>query len=355
MRSAQTITNSEESKVPSTQSDARTSTASKSLFLAFLAALLCGLVLAISAAQAAAPPLITKTSFSAVTETSVTLRVLVDPQSAKVQHASFQYISFADYEADGGSFGAGTKSTADGEVPISVKGRGDLTANSNTVTNLTTSAGAFAVGQTISSAGIPAETTISAIEVGPGGTQLILSHGAAATAAGVQLTASGPQPFSARISGLSPVTAYVFRFLAENRQGAVTGPEVTLSTLSPTPTYGPCPNDALRSGEYAPFGHPAALLPDCRSYEQASPVNKDGGDIQGERALVKASPEGDTVSFGSTFGLPGGEGAQALPTYLASRGAGDWSTRGLLPPPSAGERAWVMGWSPVIASSQRLR
>src|SRR5918993_1242539 len=36
----------------------------------------------------------------------------------------------------------------------------------------------------------------------------------------------------------------------------------------------PCPNDALRQG-------PGSHLPNCRAYEQVSPVDKNGGDIIG--------------------------------------------------------------------------
>ena len=68
----------------------------------------------------------------------------------------------------------------------------------------------------------------------------------------------------------------------------------------------------------------------------------------GSVPLVKAASDGNGISFGATFGIPGGVGAQELPTYLAKRSGepGSWSTQGLLPPALLGERAQVMGWLP---------
>ncbi|HWA54660.1 MAG TPA: hypothetical protein VG816_10845 [Solirubrobacterales bacterium] len=87
-------------------------------------------------------------------------------------------------------------------------------------------------------------------------------------------------------------------------------------------------------------------LPDNRAYEQASPVDKDGGDLQGYIPLIKAAEGGGGITFESTFGVPGGKGAQEFPTYFASRGQGNWSSEGLLPPFSVGPRAQAIGWSP---------
>jgi hypothetical protein len=177
-------------------------------------------------------------------------------------------------------------------------------------------------------------------------------------------TADGPvipagtedQTFSAEVTELSPATLYRFRVIARNAKNPsqeTIGPELTFYTLATPPVFGPCPNDAVRSGPYAPLRHPSAFLPDCRAYEQASPVDKDGGDAVGELGYVKAASTGNGISFGSTFGIPGGTGAQALPTYLATRGPGEsgWSTQGLLPPPSFGERALLLGWLPDFSEA----
>jgi DNA-binding beta-propeller fold protein YncE len=67
---------------------------------------------------------------------------------------------------------------------------GNLTEGSNVIESLSTSSGAFVAGQTISAAGIPAETKITAIEAG--GVRLTISNPveAGGTGTGVSLTAS---------------------------------------------------------------------------------------------------------------------------------------------------------------------
>jgi virginiamycin B lyase len=134
---------------------------------------------------------------------------------------------------------------------------------------------------------------------------------------------TSPVVVKATVEGLTPNTIYHFRLVARN-PAVANGPDRTFLTYAP----------------------PLTGLPDARAYEQATPVDKDGGDAVGTGAQVKAAADGSGITFGSTFGIPGGEGAQALPMYLARRGDSSWSTRGLLPPASTAERAQVLGWLP---------
>ncbi|MDX6602313.1 MAG: hypothetical protein QOF13_1515 [Solirubrobacterales bacterium] len=149
---------------------------------------------------------------------------------------------------------------------------------------------------------------------------------------------SGSSPVTEKITvkGLSPGTIYHFRVLAENGDGGAVGPDRLFATRAV----------------------PLAGLPDGRAYEQASPVDKNGGDAIGTVRQVKAPPEGGAIAFSSTVGIPGGVGAQEVPLYLARRSAGGWSTQGLLPPGSAGQRAQVIGWLPdfseVFSSATKL-
>ena len=53
-----------------------------------------------------------------------------------------------------------------------------------------------------------------------------------------------------------------------------------------------CPNEQLREQ----YGY-ALRLPDCRAYEQVSPVDKDFTDAAGIPGLVQSSPSGEEVSF----------------------------------------------------------
>jgi hypothetical protein len=151
----------------------------------------------------------------------------------------------------------------------------------------------------------------------------------------------------APIEGLKPGILYRFHLFAKNSKGKVTGPDSAFATFAPPPLFGSCLNEAFRSGHFSPLAHPSAELPDCRAYEQASPVDKDGGDAAGIPGLVKAAPEGDAISFTGTSGIPGGDGAQSTPSYVAMRDAeGEWSSHGLLPPASVGGKAKVLGWQP---------
>jgi hypothetical protein len=154
---------------------------------------------------------------------------------------------------------------------------------------------------------------------------------------------SVPVPVEARIEGLNPGTTYHFRAVA----GPSAGPDTSLSTYGLSPDFAPCPaNEAFRAGQFSPVAHPSAALPDCRAYEQASPVQKNGVDSLGIVAYTKASVNGDAIGFGSTSGFPGAEGSQELPLYLATRDPNGWSIQGMLPPQAYGESAYVKGWTP---------
>jgi hypothetical protein len=93
-----------------------------------------------------------------------------------------------------------------------------------------------------------------------------------------------------------------------------------------------CANAQFRSG-------PSQHLPDCRAYEQVSPVEKDGQDAMTLLPLrpAQASPceaaQACTVAYmnvGAVFG--GAQGNEFPNAYLASRGPGGWQTTPLTPP-----------------------
>ena len=117
---------------------------------------------------------------------------------------------------------------------------------------------------------------------------------------------------SAVALGLQSGTAYRVRAVATN-------------------SFSPPGGTAGSASGFATYAPPLAGLPDLRAYEQASPIVKNGQGAGGIVSNVRTSPEGDAISFVTTNGIPGAEGLQNIPTWLASRGPASWSTVGLLP------------------------
>ena len=135
---------------------------------------------------------------------------------------------------------------------------------------------------------------------------------------------------SPQVSGLAPGTAYRVRLLATNPTGASYGPDLGFTTYAaPPPPATDCPNQALRTG-------PGANLPDCRAYEQVSPVDKNGANVRGRLYFNQAAADGHAAVFASQGNLPTSGTAVNHPAYVASRGAGGWSYDGALPAAAAG-------------------
>jgi hypothetical protein len=161
----------------------------------------------------------------------------------------------------------------------------------------------------------PADRWAGAVEVPAGG---------ASIGAGVNAV-----PVSQAIGGLVPRTAYRMRIVAISGEGTSEGTEIVfLTQASPSPG-----------------------LADGRRYEQVSPMAKNGTNIQGAIDGVQAAGSGERITFFSNAGIPGGEGAQQFPTFMASRSSAGWSTEGLLPPASDGPRAEVLGWDEELSNT----
>jgi SMP-30/gluconolaconase/LRE-like protein len=151
---------------------------------------------------------------------------------------------------------------------------------------------------------------------------------------------------SQAVKGLTPDTTYHYRVVVSNSDGVGHSTEGTFTTYEATSGFPPCPDESFRAGK------PSAKLPDCRVYEQASPIDKNGNHATpGTIYKSQASPSGDAITSQTYGGLPGGEGAQAYPIYASQRGPAGWSTQGLLPSPSFGDAMLIMGWTPDLAYS----
>lgn len=104
---------------------------------------------------------------------------------------------------------------------------------------------------------------------------------------------------------------------------------------------GSCSNEARRTEQSSTY------LPDCRAYEQVTPVAKDAGEPQAVEAGLserrafeplngaRAAVDGDRMAWVSEYSLPGMTGPSTLGLdYLSTRGSEDWSTEATLPPQS---------------------
>jgi hypothetical protein len=146
---------------------------------------------------------------------------------------------------------------------------------------------------------------------------------------------------SAEITGLTANTLYHFRVVANSPGGTAEGEDMTFATYPASGPFPPCGNEALRYGN-------GVLLPDCRAYEQATPINKNGTNPLTTFFTSQAASEGGGITYWAPGGVPGGKGAGELTTYAAFRGADAWSTVGLLPPARLGQLTDVQGWTPDL-------
>lgn len=98
-----------------------------------------------------------------------------------------------------------------------------------------------------------------------------------------------------------------------------------LAAAPAVPAAQPCLNEARRAED--PY---STALPDCRAYEQVSPVQKYGTDANGSSESVRVAPSGEAVTFVSLAAFPGSEGEAGLySAYVAMRGAQGWSARNM--------------------------
>jgi len=93
-----------------------------------------------------------------------------------------------------------------------------------------------------------------------------------------------------------------------------------------------CPNEALRIED------DSTTLPDCRAYELVSPLEKNGGQLQGPGQLfgggvLQGAAGGEAITYSSSASF--GEGAQGAPPasqYIARRSAAGWATENITTP-----------------------
>lgn len=123
-------------------------------------------------------------------------------------------------------------------------------------------------------------------------------------------------PINRHLSGLTPATTYHYRVWATNSVEAIFGAEHVLSTQESTNLF---------------------VLPDGRAWEMVSPVEKEGGAIQGPGQnfggdLDQAAAQGDLFTYSSATAFGQAPGAPPASQYLAARGASGWSSANVSTP-----------------------
>jgi hypothetical protein len=132
--------------------------------------------------------------------------------------------------------------------------------------------------------------------------------------------------------------------------GAFAGP-----APAPAMAAGSCPNEQVRVEEIY-----SLALPDCRAYEQVSPVEKNYADALGAVTTVRAGASGEAVTFDSLGTFPlgersSGEGSSQLFTvYSSARASEDWLTQNLEPEVNPGGSASPVALSEDLAYTFEL-
>jgi hypothetical protein len=150
-------------------------------------------------------------------------------------------------------------------------------------------------------------------------------------------------PTAADLPLLEPGNTYRYRMLAENPYGTVTGEDRTLTVpIIPAPASESCPNQALRTG-------PSIHLPDCRAYEQVTPVDKEGATEifkYGTATLsaTQVAEDGERFLFYDDLVKWGTNTGPQHTGYLFSRRPeSDWQMSSTTPQPAAGVNDYVIG------------
>lgn len=99
---------------------------------------------------------------------------------------------------------------------------------------------------------------------------------------------------------------------------AVPGPSVSAAT-------DPCPNAAVRAQQGSQY------LPDCRAFEQVSPVDKSGYNAHASSAQVCAGGDGFGFESGPSEAFANSQGNR-VNVYRALRAGPSWETEALTPP-----------------------
>ncbi|HEY5815256.1 MAG TPA: hypothetical protein VIS95_02840 [Solirubrobacterales bacterium] len=317
------------------------------------------------------PPSVATGTASGLGGGDATLNGSVDPRGFALAECHFEYLSDAQYEANGKGFAGATSvpcaetpaEIGEGDEPVPV--HADLTGldpaeryrfrllAANEFGADAGEAGLFGPPLIAGEEALPIlydEATLRA-EIDPSGlateyrfeyvTEEAFQAAGESFGTGTLSTpvaglppGDGPVAVEAALTGLAEGTAYRFRLLAENEALAAEGPAQAFATLQRAGAQN-CPNVEFRTGL-------SAKLPDCRAYEMVTPADTRGlipgatiggteGDWFNNWLVAPRGPlAGESVAY-FIGTLPGFEGSGGVDGYRALRGPGPhpasgWST-----------------------------
>lgn len=134
---------------------------------------------------------------------------------------------------------------------------------------------------------------------------------------------------TATFEGLRPDTEYHYVLIAHNSYGVqVETPDAAFTTeesLSEQDAAQGCGNAQLRQENRS------LALPDCRAYEQTTPVNKEGGEAFSDFALA---PDGERVLYRSEGSFAGSVLNEFATQYIAHRTGAGWVTQAVVGAPA---------------------
>jgi len=128
-----------------------------------------------------------------------------------------------------------------------------------------------------------------------------------------------PVQLKQAVGGLHSGITYHFRVAASNSEGTAFGPARTFTIRLP---------------------EEGSML-DGRAWEMVSPVDKNGGEIQGPGGVFggggyQAAAAGGAIAYSSPSSFAGGEGAPGASQYVSRRGSSGWATENVTTPTLAG-------------------
>ena len=102
---------------------------------------------------------------------------------------------------------------------------------------------------------------------------------------------------------------------------------LTLAAAAPAAAHADaCPNAAIREAQNATH------LTDCRAFEQVTPVDKGGTEVDPNLPVIQAAPDGNGIAFASANSFPGALASMSNSMNQSRRTASGWTTAPIDPP-----------------------